>query len=232
LTGKAILDGDYEQRLKLERRLARELLPILAKQQAVARPKRGEKDASGAIERIQKFTPQLKSAVRNIMIEVAMLGLDTSMAGKRMPDEVVDTNDIIRDWIDAYTFTLVTNINETTAAYLQKRIAKWVNEELTLDDLIKDFEPIFGKRRAELIASTEVTRAYAQGRLMGWKANGMADKEPLEMPPAHPRCRCILTQQRRGDEWHFIWKTAVDDRVCPICGPRHNQSMGVARVVN
>jgi hypothetical protein len=44
-----------------------------------------------------------------------------------------------------------------------------------------------------LIASTEVTRAYAQAQIQAWQATGV-----------------VRSMQ---------WTTANDERVCPICGP-------------
>jgi hypothetical protein len=28
--------------------------------------------------------------------------------------------------------------------------------------------------------------------------------------------------------WEYVWLTAVDERVCPICAPRHMTSIGFA----
>ena len=47
-------------------------------------------------------------------------------------------------------------------------------------------------RSGRIVAVTEVTRAYAAGNVMAWKASGVVDGK--------------------------IWQTAVDERVCPVCG--------------
>lgn len=81
----------------------------------------------------------------------------------------------------------------------------------------------FGEERARMIAVTEVTRAYATGNLAAWRASGVIERrrwntnvdelvcsicgplagtvvaldepfaEGIELPPAHPRCRCWST---------------------------------------
>lgn len=77
----------------------------------------------------------------------------------------------------------------------------------------------FSAGRAQLIARTEVSAAYVQGNLAGWKASGLVagkqwdadpdccdecqeydglvvaidDEFPEGDPPLHPNCRCALT---------------------------------------
>ena len=89
---------------------------------------------------------------------------------------------------------------------------------------------MFGERRAELIASTEVTRAYAEGNVAGWRASGMADREPEQKPPYHPGCRCWLVLQMNADgSWDYVWRTATDEIVCPECGDLADTTVGIAR---
>ena len=64
---------------------------------------------------------------------------------------------------------------------------------MTIPQLKKRLIPLFGEKRADLIASTEVTRAYAEGNLTAWKETGFTE----------------------GKEW----VTANDELVCPLCGP-------------
>ena len=56
-------------------------------------------------------------------------------------------------------------------------------------------EPTFGQVRAEAIAATETTRAFAEGTLLSYRQSGL-----------------VLATS---------WKTSVDERVCPICRPLH-----------
>ena len=51
--------------------------------------------------------------------------------------------------------------------------------------------------RAETIAVTEATRTYAEGNMVAWRESGVVNGR--------------------------IWQTALDELVCPVCRPLHNQ---------
>jgi hypothetical protein len=134
-------------------------------------------------------------------------------------------------WASAYSYELVRDINATTTARLQVAVQDWFNERTTLPDLVKEIEPLFGRKRAKLISQTETTRSAAMGAIEGYREAGIADQQPTETPPAHPGCRCWLTIRINDDNSaDYIWLTANDgERVCRVCGPRHGKSMGVAK---
>lgn len=98
-----------------------------------------------------------------------------------------------RDWANQYSFGLIQGIDETTLARLQRDVATWFETSEGLDALIDDLTPIFGRDRAELIAATETTRAAAEGQMLGYRNSGVVEQ--------------------------VEWRTTVDERVCPICGP-------------
>jgi rubredoxin len=100
------------------------------------------------------------------------------------------------DFLSTYRFDLI-GVNETTRAQTQKAIADWIRAGDPLPNLIRTLTPIFGNHRAESIAVTEVTRIFARGNIMAWES----------------------TQVISGKKW----QTAVDSKVCPMCGPLHNQ---------
>jgi SPP1 gp7 family putative phage head morphogenesis protein len=66
--------------------------------------------------------------------------------------------------------------------------------------LIEDLEPVFGSQRAQLIASTEVTRAYAEANQRVYKEAGIRYME---------------------------WRAAADELMCPICGALNGQIVGI-----
>lgn len=61
---------------------------------------------------------------------------------------------------------------------------------ISVDDVAKRLEPIFGKTRAQRIAQTEITNVMGQGASAEYAASGFT-------------------------EWS--WRTVEDGRVCPIC---------------
>lgn len=87
-------------------------------------------------------------------------------------------------------------IEESTTNRLRSAIQMARDQGLqpkAVADLIED---AFGRARAEVIATTEVTRLVGGGMHASYEAAG-------------------LTQ--------WSWQTVVDERVCPICEPRDQQ---------
>jgi SPP1 gp7 family putative phage head morphogenesis protein len=106
-------------------------------------------------------------------------------------------NTAVTDWARTYTFDLVKDLTATSRKALGKQIAAWIESGEPLPDLIGRLERIYGPERAELIATTEVTRAYAEGNKIAWAESGVVEG--------------------------FQWQTANDELVCPICGPLNGQ---------
>jgi SPP1 gp7 family putative phage head morphogenesis protein len=128
----------------------------------------------------------------------------------------------VQDWAKSYTYDTVRGINATTRDKLQSAMSDWwaSGEPLSaLEDVIADM-PEFGEGRADLIAMTETTRAYAEGQIAAWDGSGVVQgmrwmttdenacpictdldgaEDSLDgdfggdgPPPAHPGCRCAL----------------------------------------
>jgi SPP1 gp7 family putative phage head morphogenesis protein len=106
-------------------------------------------------------------------------------------------NDDAARWSLEYAAELVRGIEQTTQARLQREISNWIENGETLPDLQRRLAPMFGETRAELIAATEVTRAFAEGNQAAWRESG-------------------VVQRHR-------WNTANDELVCLICGPLNGE---------
>lgn len=89
-----------------------------------------------------------------------------------------------------------TQISGTTRKNLREAIQANIQTGAPLKSLVKDIEPMFGRKRAESIAATETTRMYAKGNMMAYKSDGVKQVQ---------------------------WKTVNDSRVDPLCESRHNQ---------
>lgn len=128
-------------------------------------------------------------------------------------------------WASEYSYNLVTGLTDTTRRVLQEKVTQFIREPgRTIGDLMADLEPYFGKMRAQMIAVTETTRAFAEGEKVSvaqaqaygfrmvaiWHTNrdelvcsicAPADGKPepewglATGPPAHPRCRCWVTHR-------------------------------------
>ena len=93
---------------------------------------------------------------------------------------------------------LIKNITTTTRDQVREAVAEWVQEGQPLGALRRNLQRIFdSRRRAQLIAQTETTAAYAEGNLEAWRQSDVV----------------------KGARWN----TVQDERVCPICAPLDNQ---------
>ncbi len=97
-------------------------------------------------------------------------------------------------YANLYSYDLVKGIEQTTREFLQDKIPGWITGSDPLSTLINDpgMVAMFGEVRANMIATTEITRAFSQGNLMVWQ-------------------NCDWVKGAR-------WMTAMDELVCEICG--------------
>jgi len=173
-----------------------------------------------------------KSAIITAARGGAALGFDWALV-----------NEGAATWAEQYAATLTKEITETTLKQLQGAVSAFHStpgmtraelERLILEgpagieDLVsKTGRIIPAAQRAELIATTEVTRSYSAGEVEGLRASGLEMVEPTEQPPAHVNCRCDISPFPREDgvmSWR--WLTLNDDLVCEICEPLHGQDVG------
>lgn len=101
-------------------------------------------------------------------------------------------NNRARQWAADYTNTLIRGIDSTTSQGVQQAVARWYQNGEPITALRRDLEPLFGARRAKLIAQTETTRAAAEGIRQGYRESG------------------VVTG--------MVWRTVNDEKICPYCG--------------
>lgn len=100
------------------------------------------------------------------------------------------------DWLKNWKDTIFRDFNATTRNDVTKAVNDWVLSGESLPVLEAKLEGFFSEQRAKMIATTEVTRIYADGNIAAWKASG------------------VVSANR--------WMTAQDELVCPICKPLAN----------
>lgn len=144
----------------------------------------GGKALRGAIAPILQdvFTNQAK-----VLIDQLTIGVDWALV-----------NQAAITWASQYTFDLVKGINETTMRGLQTAISTYYHDSLTLGELRGMISGYFGPMRAEMIATTEITRASVEGEL-GTVQQIERDNQSVKMIAS--------------------WNTNNDERVCPVCKP-------------
>jgi SPP1 gp7 family putative phage head morphogenesis protein len=102
-----------------------------------------------------------------------------------------------REWARRYTDEVMEQLNVTNDRIVGEAVARWVENGEPLQALEDDLARHFNRQRARRIAATETTRAYAEGNRAAFQESGVVDE--------------------------VQWRTANDERVCPICGPLHDQ---------
>jgi hypothetical protein len=107
------------------------------------------------------------------------------------------TNNRAWEWAKKYTYDLVDMIEDTTRKVLQSVIPQFIETPGMTIGNVMNMLP-FDEERAQSIAVTEITRAYAT-------ANQLAGED---LKKEFPDVRVIK-----------IWYTNNDDRVCDICAP-------------
>jgi len=103
------------------------------------------------------------------------------------------------DYARQYRYEWISQINDTTRTQVQTLIGDWIQSGAPLPTLEAQLAPIFGSVRAQMIASTEVTRVFAEANQQTWSSTGFVSQ--------------------------MTYRTAVDDRVCPICSPLEGKEM-------
>jgi hypothetical protein len=188
-----------------------------------------------------------------MLLEAGQLGVDTGIAqvetifGVRKFAKLITgkaavggidwdlANQAVIDWVlggapgmgEGYGDIVTTAMVQSREEFIRSSIAEWIQNGEPLHVLTEQLSrSFFSRDRAEMVAVTEVTRAYAEGNIRAYMASGLVDREPRERPisDTHTRCRCwlVLGQDDNGD-WAYQWKTSNDERVCVICGPKFNQ---------
>jgi hypothetical protein len=224
---RATIEGELED--KLDKFFSGQLSRI--KQEAEAGRNPGDDDDFWKNEE-KIFRKELRAALANHINELIGYIAEDTEAAYRISADFGLVNEAALDWAKKFAGQEVKQINATTRKAVRKAVSDWIETGGTLDDLVKSLQPLsFSRTRARNIAATEVTTAYAEGNVNVWMASGMATDRPLKMPvrDSHIGCRCWLSIQFRDGRWIYVWNTAEDEVVCPICRPLSGTEVGVAR---
>lgn len=214
--------GADKERGRLERKHGRAIRKAFAKVQAIVVPARSTAQSltvEGAIGRLHDRQGIIRDALMAMLTDAILLGAahgwdDVEQAmGIRTNAVLGITWDLIHaaalqwvltgngpaglpEWGTGYggVNSLTAQIVRTSETQLRSLIAEWIENWEALPSLINRMEAVtFSRRRAELIAVTEVTRAYALGNILSWQESG------------------VIRRHR--------WETARDEIVCPYCRP-------------
>lgn len=117
-------------------------------------------------------------------------------------------NTAAAQWARTHSGELIKGITDTDRQRIAGEVATWVEAQETYNDLVKRVSGVIADpRRADLIASTEGTNAYASGNIATWRQ----------------------VEDDLGVGVVQVWNTSNDDLVCPICGPLNQQTAALGK---
>ena len=144
-----------------------------------------------------EITKLLLAAAKDGIINVTTqtgLGFDNTLTNK----------DAAR-WASQYAGELIKGVDKTSLDVVRSAIADFADKPgFTIGDVINQLP--YDQARAERIAVTEITRAYAESNQI---AGEQIAKEFGDVPVVK------------------VWFTNNDDRVCPVCGPLNGKEVDI-----
>lgn len=167
---------------------------------------------------VQKSESFLETQIKSILAYVAldkMVDFKSFLtwAGERGGQAFVDkmevqatfglTNKNVIKYFDDYSKLLISSVDDYTKRWLAKEIQAGLKEGLSpsqIQDAITKKARDFSKIRAERIVLTETATAMVTVEVESMVRSGINE---------------------------YIWRTSLDERVCPICGPLEGQQFKV-----
>ena len=171
------------------------------------------------------LTAKEKAVLLPFLENVFIQSADTMLNQVSIGVDWALVNQNAADWARSYSTFLAGQIDTTSRAAVAKgirnSIASFYEDGLTMGELVARLESdealkplftadvkdrigrIYGPRRAQMIAVTEVTRASVQGEIA-----------------------IVDELSRQGINMIAIWETNKDEKVCPICEPRQGKKRG------
>jgi hypothetical protein len=137
-------------------------------------------------------------------VEPVLLDVFLNQAEGLMTEIGIGTNwDLVNttasQWARQHTEGMLQQLFNTRYDHLNQVIPRFYEEQWNLGQLRNELERWYSPVRAEMIAVTETTRAAVEGE----------------------RALVEALQKESGIRMVPIWQTSNDERVCPICGPKH-----------
>jgi len=218
-------DGRDQERKKLEGGFAGEILQFLKAQlERVAAAAGSDREVADDDEFWQResstFHQTFLGKLMTVVRALVGLAVEDTTAQVGGGADWTEVNAAAAAWAREYVDELITGITETTRKGVFEAVATWIEAGAELPDLVEALTPTFGEVRADMIASTEVTRAYDEANEIVRQQLGLPSA--LKRAPAHPRCRCATRPVLLPNgEWVVVWYTVRDDRVCkrPLSTP-------------
>ncbi|HEX6293428.1 MAG TPA: phage portal protein [Herpetosiphonaceae bacterium] len=143
----------------------------------------------------------LKAAILPALVDAVVSGVALQVDAVGVAMDGAQAAALAQEWAASYVPGAVGGMTGTTRDALIKAITTYrATSGMTRQQVAQLLAPYFGAAKADVIATTEITRANAQA------AKVYND---------------YLKEQ--GLDYEFIWQTNNDERVCPKCAPKNGQ---------
>jgi SPP1 gp7 family putative phage head morphogenesis protein len=197
-------DDEAEQlaRMAIERRTERQLRQSLEEWLQSVLPSITEDEVQNIAYLLRNNQMRFRDVLQRALVDSADLGVSVAvnqLEGVGFGFDYTLANVEAREWARQHADDLLRGINETNDRVIGEAVARWIDNGEPLESLVNDIAGRLGgdaraaQIRARRIATTEVTRAYAEANTIAYQQSGV-----------------VQTME---------WRTANDERVCPICGP-------------
>lgn len=193
-------------------------------------------------------TADLDSAVRGEIQALLEAGtIDATNRLKMLTGISIDPSTFgprAASWARLYTDDVLKKFGTTTKDGVGALLERWVGTEgATVADLVGAIQEshLFSKERAALVATTEITRTFAQAEVIAGQELAKAARVPFRdaasadiVPPLHPNCRCFLATEAVFDAddrlvaFDTIFHTSADPFVCLLCNPLNGKKLSEA----
>lgn len=153
----------------------------------------------------EEFSKKLQSMIENELANIAADNAEeeATVFGVGFDPAAVDA--AAEAWASQYSYDLVKGIDATTRETVSNAVTAFINTPgMTNADVMDKLSGTFGESRAEMIAITEVTRAFSAGEQI---------------------YQNMLNEM--GVETVREWLTSEDEKVCPICGDLDGQRVDI-----
>lgn len=135
------------------------------------------------------------------LIQMALTGMITAARQAGISFDSTLYSKRAEAWARTHTDNLLIELGTTTEKFVGNAVADWIaKSDMTVGDLDAALTPAFGATRANAIAVTETTRAFASGQEEAYKAEGIT-------------------------EW--TWRTNKDEMVCKYCGGANGKTVKI-----
>lgn len=142
---------------------------------------------------------RIQNQVEPILVDTfVQSALELPLVGITIDWDLINADAV--NWARTSLVPTLQKMFDKTYVGVNELVPRYFEEQWSRADLARHLEKYYSPVRAEMIAITETTRAKVEGERAA-----------------------VAEINQRGVILVPTWMTQEDERVCPICGPRHKQ---------